>query len=111
LLRVRAKTSVIKNHSVGGILGYISIVFGALSLLLPPLAIAIGNLWLTYVGLAAAIIGGILGVMSRATKEGKAGLILSVVAVLSFGVGIAVFIPHSSVVQPGDATVATPPAK
>jgi len=60
---------------LGGILAYASIVFGVLALILLALGLYVDEM-LAAVSLAAAIIGTIFGVMSRATKQGKTGLIL-----------------------------------
>lgn len=70
-------------------MGYASIVFGAFALLLPSVRIWFdlnlsGNL-LGRISLAAAIIGTILGVMSRKTQQaqqGKAGIILCLAGVV-----------------------------
>ena len=86
-----------------------SIVFGALALLLLGASIGFNGGTLLYVSLAAAIIGAVLGTMSRATKEGKTGMILSLVSLFITVLGIAFFTPGPVVTRA--QTVETPRAK
>jgi hypothetical protein len=95
-------------------MGYASIVFGALALLLLPVSFGMGlGVLELAVAIAAAIIGAILGAMSRATKQGKAGLILSLVSLFLTALLIAYlisFAPRSVTITPNPA-VETSPAK
>jgi hypothetical protein len=97
-------------------MAYVSIVFGAFAILLLSVSIGLVIVPLCCVSIAAAIVGAILGVMSRATKAGKAGMILSLVSLVITVLGIAIFIPtfslHPSVqTSTSEQAVAAPRAK
>jgi len=66
---------------------------------------------LGYVSLAAAIIGAILGAMSRATKQGKAGMILSLVSLVITVLSFAFFSPRPVLTITRDQDVETPRTK
>ena len=71
-----------------------SIVLGAFGLLLLPIGLQFNGM-LMFVSLAAAVIGVILGVMSRETKTGKAGMIVSLVSAVVIVLTIVAFSPIS----------------
>lgn len=80
-------------------MGYASIVFGALALLLLAAMLGVGIGLLVYISIALAIIGIILGVMSWATKPGKAGLILSLASPVIVFVVFHLLSPGKMVIQ------------
>lgn len=89
-------------------MAYASIVLGALGLLLLPVGLQFSGT-LVYVSLAAAVVGVILGVMSRETKAGKAGMIVSLVSAVVIVLTVFFFSPSSMKVTEGD--VEAPSAK
>jgi hypothetical protein len=86
--------------------GYVSLVFGAFALILL-FGSMIFHATLFFAAIPAAIIGAVIGSMTRKTGPGRIGMVLSFISLAMVVVGYAIFAPVSRTVT---SDVESPPA-